>query len=424
LTTRVLLGLLLGLAAGAVVAATRHPALLALLSGVEPVGTLWLNALRMTVIPLVMSLLVSGLASASEAAAAGRVGRRTLLVFAVMLGAAAAFTAVVTPLLLAWFPIDRATAAAFRSTLPAAEGAPAAVLDFSAWITSWVPANPIEAAAAGAMLPLVVFSVILGLAVTRLSAAPREQLLSLVRAVRDAMMVIVGWVLELAPIGVFALVLPLGAGAGVGALGALGYYVVLLSALSVLVTLALYPATALLAGVSVRKFARAVAPAQVVAFSTRSSLATLPAMLDSAQVRLGLPPAISGLVLPLAVSLMRITTPLKNLAAAIFAAALLGVDLSPAQLAAGTVVSVITSLGSIGLPGQAAFIGTITPIFLVMGVPLEILGLLLAVETIPDSFGTAGNVTADVAATAMIARGDTALEDILATIPEGAPAGS
>ncbi|CAN5560472.1 dicarboxylate/amino acid:cation symporter [soil metagenome] len=414
---RVLLGLALGLAAGAAVAATQRPTLLALVLVVEPIGTLWLNALRMTVVPLVVSLLVTGIAAASAAAAAGRVGGRTLLVIATFLAGAGIFSAIVTPLTLASLPIAPGTAAALRASIGSVPETPAGVPGFGEWITGIVPANPIQAAAEGAMLPLVVFSLLLGLAATRLAPERRELLLGFFRALGETMMVIVHWVLQLAPLGVFALVFPVGAGAGLAAVGALGHYVILLSGLSVIATLLLYPVTVALTGIPVGQFARALAPAQAVAFSTRSSLASLPAMLESAQTRLGLSPAISGLVLPLAVSLMRITSPITNLAAGIFAAALFGMVLSPGQIAAGAAVAVLTSLGAVGLPGQVSSIAARLPIFITLGVPLEILGIMLAVEVIPDTFMTVGNVTADVAATAIVATRSRPLEGGIAAEP-------
>lgn len=404
LTLRVLVGLVLGLAAGALVGAVDHPALLALVPVVEPLGALWLNALRMTVVPLVVSLLVTGVAEASAAARAGRVGGRTLLVIASLLTAAGLFSAIATPLLLAWFPIAAGTEAALQATLGRGVERAPTVPGFAEWITDLVPANPIEAAAAGAILPLVVFSLLLGLAAARLAPERRTSLLGFFSALGEAMMVIVHWVLLLAPIGVFALVFPISAGASLATLGALGHYVLLLSSLCVIATFLLYPVAAVFGGVPPRRFANAAAPAQAIAFSTRSSLASLPVMLESAAERLGLPVSISGLVLPLAVSLMRITSPIVNLASAVFAAALFGMDLTPVQIATGAAVAVVTSLGAVGLPGQVNFFAMKVPIFLSMGVPLEVLGLMLAVEVIPDTFMTVGNVTGDLAATAIVAR--------------------
>jgi proton glutamate symport protein len=209
----------------------------------------------------------------------------------------------------------------------------------------------------------------------------------------------VHWVLLLAPIGVFALAIVVGAKAGFGAAGALGHYILLLSGVCIAVGLLSY-LIALLAGVSLISFARAVAPAQAVAFSTQSSIASLPAMVEGTQ-QLGIPEHIRALVLPLAVSLFRISSPAANLSVAIYCAHVYGVHLNPAVLIAGIAVAAVISLASVGLPGQITFFTTTGPICLVMGVPLDLLPILLAVETIPDIFRTVANVTADVAVTCL-----------------------
>jgi Na+/H+-dicarboxylate symporter len=312
LTTRVLLGLALGLGGGIVGAATGQTALLALVPVVEPLGTLWLNGLRMTIVPLVFSLLVIGVGAMSDAAAAGRVGGRSLGLIAGFLAAGALLGALGAVALLAWLPIAPDTAAALRTGVGEAAEQTLSAPALEQWITGLVPVNPIQAAAEGAMLPLVVFALVFGFALTRLAAEARERLLGFFRALAEAMMVIVHWVLYLAPIGIFALVYPVGFSAGIEVVGALGYYVLLVSGLCLVVTLALYPATALGTGIPMRRFAAAAAPAQAVAFSTRSSLAALPVMIESAEARLGLPPALAALVLPLAVALMRITAPLPS----------------------------------------------------------------------------------------------------------------
>src|SRR5690606_22689290 len=140
-------------------------------------------------------------------------------------------------------------------------------------------------------------------------------------------------------------------------------------------------------------------PVQAVAASTQSSLATLPAMLDSAQNRLSIPARVSGLVLPMAVSLFRITSPIQYVATACFIAWALGMELGLAQLATGAAISVLVSMGSVGLPGQAIFIATNLPVTQAMGLPIAPLPVLMAVDAIPDVLATVGNVTADMAAT-------------------------
>jgi Na+/H+-dicarboxylate symporter len=356
----------------------------------------------MTIVPLVVSLLVTGVAAAHVAATTGRLGGRTLVTIVAMLVASGAFGAIAIPAALAWIPIDAEATAALAGALRGGEAPAGHVPAFGEWITGLVPPNALAAAVDGAMLPLVVFSILLGLATTRLADEPRRMLLGLFAGLRDAMMVIVQWVLILAPVGVFALVLPLAAAAGLAVVGALGYYVILISAACVVATLALYPVVAAFSRVPVSRFARAVLHPQTVAFGTRSSLATLPAMIETAEGPLRVPPAVAGVVLPLTVSLMRFTTPVKDLGAALFAAWVVGVELTPATVAAGAAVVVLTSLGGVGLPGQAVLVAQFTPVFLAVGAPLELLGPLLAVEVVPDAFGTVGNVTGDLAATAIV----------------------
>jgi Na+/H+-dicarboxylate symporter len=151
------------------------------------------------------------------------------------------------------------------------------------------------------------------------------------------------------------------------------------------------------------EFTRAVGPAHAVAISTQSSLASLPAMLRGSE-KLGVPVAASGVTLPLAVALFRATGPAMNLAVAIYVAHWFRIELSPMQMAAGVAVAATTTLGSISLPGSISFISAIGPICIAMGVPLEPLVILLAVETLPDIVRTTGNVAMDVATTASVAR--------------------
>ncbi|MGI8927409.1 MAG: dicarboxylate/amino acid:cation symporter [Tepidiformaceae bacterium] len=403
-TLRVLVGLVSGLATGAALAAAERPSLSGLVAAVEPVGTLWLSALRMTVIPLVVSLLITGVASTTDTSSTGRMGARALFLIVVFLTAAALFSALVTPALLAWWPIEPATASALRAGAGGVNASLPAVPRFSEWVTNIVPTNPFQAAAEGAMLPLVVFALFFGFAATRIPLALRERLLGFFQAVGETMLVIVKWVLWAAPVGVFALALGVGLRAGIASAGALVHYVVLLSALSLLITVGLYPLAVIGGRFPLGLFARAAAPAQVVAFTTQSSLASLPAMIEGAQRHMGLPARITGLVLPLAVSVFRITSPPVNLATGLFVASLYNLYLTPAQIAAGAVVAVVTSVGIAGLPGQTNFFATVLPICLTLGVPIEVLPLLLAVDVIPDIFKTVGNVTADLTVTGIVAR--------------------
>ena len=399
-TARVMTGLLAGIVIG-ILLAWSDPALASRIAGiVEPFGKLWLNALQMTVVPLVFALVVVGINQASDAAHSGRVARQAIVSFVILLTAAAAMTAVLAPLALSMLQPDPAVAAALRGH---AEDIAKPSGGWADALIALVPSNAIAAAAASAMLPLVTFALFFGFALTRIDAAPRAQVVGFFKAISDAMIVIVHWVLWAAPIGIFALVLALTARAGLGMLQALGIYIRLECALYVLAVLLLIVVAVTVGKRRFRHFMAGLVPVQAVAASTQSSLATLPAMLDSAQNRLGIPARVSGLVLPMAVSLFRITSPIQYLATACFIAWALGVDLSATQLATGVALSVLVSMGSVGLPGQAIFLATNLPVTSAMGLPIAPLPVLMAVDAIPDVLATVGNVTGDMTATAVVA---------------------
>ncbi|HEY4146719.1 dicarboxylate/amino acid:cation symporter [Pinirhizobacter sp.] len=401
-TARVLAGLAAGAVIGLLLAAW-HPAVALEVANVaQPVGKLWLNALQMTVVPLVLALVVIGVNTATDAAASGRIARRAIVVFIVLLTLGALFTALAAPWVFSLFPHNPALAAALdhAAALPAAQTAPVGWIDA---LVAIVPNNAVNAAARSAMLPLVVFALFLGFALTQISPARRGMLVEFFQAIADAMIVIVRWVLWAAPLGVFALILSVCARAGLGMLSALGVYVLTECLMYVSVTLMMLPVAVIFGGERVRRFAAALLPAQVVAVSTQSSLASLPAMLESTDQKLGYPAPVTALVLPMAVSLFRLTSPVQYVTSAAFIAWAYGIDLSAATLITGALLAVVISLGSVGLPGAVTFIATNLPVAQAMGVPLSPLGLMLAVDTLPDTLATLGNVTADLTAASVVA---------------------
>lgn len=365
----------------------------------RPVGTLWLRALQMTIIPLVAALLVLGivqLASAAKASAAAR--RMLLLVFGVLV-AGGVITAALLPWLLTMVPVPESASAFLAETPQEAQQVP----ELSDFLASLVAPNIVAAAAETAMLPLTIFFALFAVAITQLPEKQSETLLNFFHALANAMLQIIGWVLWLAPIGVFALALGVAARAGGGAFAALGHYILVVSAMGGFVLIGAYILACVLGGVSPWRFAKAVLSAQAVAVSTQSSLASLPAMLDSSG-RLGLRQSTSEFVLPLAVAIFRATSPAMNLAVAIYVAHLSGVEISPTLLAAGIGVAIIISIGSVSLPGSISFVVSIGPIAIAMGVPVEPLALLVAVEMLPDIMRTLGNVTMNVAVTSAVDR--------------------
>ncbi len=402
-SVRVLLALLAGAVVGLSLAAWNADTALRVAEFAQPIGKLWLNALQMTVVPLVAALVVVGINGAADAAASGRNARMAMASFAVLLAVCGTFAAIAAPALLSLVPRDDALVSAFRAAIQAPEVLPQAP-SFGLWITSVIPSNAIAAAAASAMLPLVVFSMFFGFALTRLEPERREHMLDLVRTIGDAMIVVVRWVLWAAPVGVFALVLAVCAHVGLGVLTALGYYIALQCVLYVAITLLMYVVAVIVAGERLPRFAAALLPVQAIAASTQSSLASLPVMIDSARNRLGYPLAVTSLVLPMAVSLFRIASPTQYLSVVVFIAWMYGAALDPAQLAIAVGLSIVISMGSVGLPGQVSFMTNNLPVTQAMGLPIEPLGVLLAVDTLPDAFATVANTTADVTATAVVAR--------------------
>ncbi|MEO8671917.1 MAG: cation:dicarboxylase symporter family transporter [Tahibacter sp.] len=417
ITTRILLGLLLGALAGLLLAWFDAGLALRAASIAQPVGRLWLSALQMTVVPLVLALVIVGVSAANDAAASGRTARRAILVFAVLLCAGAAFAAIVAPLLLSFLPRDPALIASLRAALPST-AASTVTVGFADWFSSIIPSNAIAAAAQSAMLPLVVFALFFGFALTRIDPPRRAPMIEFFQTIADTMIVIVRWVLWAAPLGVFALVLAVCAKAGSGVLSALAWYIAMQCTIYIAITLLLYPVAVVFGGERLRRFALGILPAQIVAASTQSSLASLPAMVDSARDRLGHPRAVSALVLPMAVSLFRITSPVQYIGSAAFVAWIYGIDVSVAHLAVAAALAVVISLGSVGLPGQVSFMATTMPVTSAMGLPLEALPLLLAVDTIPDVFATIGNVSADLTASSLVARGDVISESPQSRVTE------
>ena len=272
------------------------------------------------------------------------------------------------------------------------------------WLVDLVPTNPIKAAADGAMLPLIVFTLLFALAASRLAASQREPLVAFFRAVADASLVLVRWVLAFAPVGVFALALPLATRLGAAAAGAVASYVAITAvATTAFMVLVLYPAAALFGGVSLDRFARAALPAQAVAFSSRSSLAALPAMIETSRARLALPESVTTFFLPLAASTFRVGGAVGQTIGALFIARLYGVTLDAGAIAAVVATVVVMTFGIPGVPGGS--IVAMVPVLLSAGVPVEGVGILIGVDTIPDMFRTTTNVTGDLVAATIVGRG-------------------
>jgi proton glutamate symport protein len=407
LTVRVLIGLVAGLVVGFVINAS--PDLRVALPWIEPAGSIFINAIRMTVVPLVVASLVVGVAGAPDARAIGRVGWRALVLFIVIVLVGAVFGAVIAQPILTRM-IDPASTVALRAGASelagAAQEGAQRLPTFVQWLIDLVPSNPIRAAADGAMLPLIVFSLLFGVALLRLDVERRRPIISFFEGVAEAMLVLVRWVLVLAPIGVFALAVPLAARMGLAAAGALIGFVILVSSVSVaFMALVLYPSASIVGRVPLGAFARAIAPAQAVAFSSRSSLAALPAMIEAAETRLHFPPEISRFLLPLSASVFRAGSGVGLTVSVLFVARLYGVDLTLTQTVTVIATVLLTSFSVPGIPNGSII--AMVPVLVAAGIPVEGIGILLSIDTIPDMFRTTTNVTGHMTAAAILARSRT-----------------
>ena len=329
-TSRVLLALVLGLLVGAAIAALDVPALRTAAAVIEPIGTIWVRALQMTLIPLVLSLLITGIVSTVDTGATGRLGVAALGVFLALLVGTALVTSLVGTPLVSRIPIDPETTAMMRATADSSILATARQLPtFSEMLVSVVPANPVRAAVDGAMLPLVTFAILFGLALSRVAVERRDAVAGIFRAIADAMTVIVGWLITVAPVGVFALAVTLAVRTGLAAARALALYIALVTGVIVLVTVLLYAVAVIAGRQPLARFARALVPPQAIALSARSSLAALPAMVEAANTRLALPARVTSFVLPLAVTTLRLSTPIMWGVSIPFLARLYGIRRRP-----------------------------------------------------------------------------------------------
>ena len=391
--------LTVGLAIGIGISVTGSASAVRVVGWLEPLGTMWVNAIRMTVIPLIVASLIVAV-SGTAPGTVGRLGTRAFLVFFLLLATMAAITAVIAPEIFASLVIDPVAAQSIRAGVAPVQRPE--LPGFTSWLVSLIPTNPIKAAAEGAMLPLVVFTLGLGLALGRLSAERRAPIVDFFRGIAEAMTLLVRWILSLAPFGVFVLALVLATKLGTSVVGAVGFYVAVHSGLLLLSVVLLYAAVALFSRVSLRQFARAALPAQLVAMTTRSSMAALPALLTSAEQTLGLPRAMTSFALPLATSTFRFNQAVTWVVVALFSAKLYAVDLAAAQIATIAMTSVLMSFSVPGIPSASLFV--IAPFLASVGIPPESIGVLIAIDLLPDVFKTLANVTGHLAAVTLLAR--------------------
>jgi proton glutamate symport protein len=394
---RVFMGLLFGAFLGYVCRRSPFPLLHHVPTLIEPFARLFINAIRVCVIPLVTTSLIAGCAS-TNSAKLGRLAGRSLTIILLYLVASAVFAgAVAFPL----FPylshvIGHGSLGTTAFSIPTV-----AAPTFGSFFEDLLPANIFKAAEDGALLPLVLFSVALGIAISHLPDSERVLLTRFFRALADGFTILIGGILRTAPIGVFCLSVGLAASVGVGGASFLVGYVVAMCFISgSFILVILYPSIAIFSSLSIPAFIRASAPAQTIAFTSRSSLAALPATYKAARESLCLPDDVSAFFFPFAASIFHVGGCIEQMVGLCALAGFYGVSLSSAQFAVLTLNAIAVSMTAPGIPGGAIIV--MAPMLASAGIPLEGMAMLLAVDTLPDMFRTTATVSCWVGAASLL----------------------
>lgn len=396
LTTKILLGLILGIIVGMLLQGAPNIAD----TYIKPFGTLFLNLIRMIIVPLVFSSLVVGAASIGDPKALGRIGGKTLgyylitTAFAVLIGLLLA--TILQPGAGLTIPVDAAQEAA-------------EVPSITNTILNMVPANPLRGLVDGNILQVIVFALFLGIASTSLPENISKPFISFFNSLAEIMYKITAFVMLLAPIGVFALIVPVVASYGLDVLKPLSMVIFAVYIGCVIHAVLVYStAVKVLAKMSPIRFFKGIAPAAVTAFSTSSSAGTLPVTIRSSRDNLGVSEKIASFVLPLGATINMDGTALYQGVCALFLAQVYGIDLSIGQMVTIIITATLGSIGTAGVPG-AGFI-MLTLVLQSVGLPLEGLVLIAGIDRILDMARTSVNVIGDASCAVVVAASENELD--------------
>lgn len=409
LHTKILIGLLAGAVAGILSRTTGATWLGSSLIAIEPIGTIFINLIMMVVVPLVVGSLFVAMASLGDGRKLAKLGGRTLTYFlaTTMTGAVIGLSIalVVRPGAGLDPSIRDALAAQFEGNASRAAAAANSAPGIIQLLLSMVPQNPFGAAARMELLPLVVCTVIFGAAASQVAEERRQVIVRFFQGLNDTCMVVIAWVMRLAPVAVFALIGATVARFGIDLLRHLIVYcLTVLAGLSLqMVVLAIL--LVLLARMRVVDFYRGVAKALLVAFSTSSSSATLPVSIQVAKENLGVPAEIAGFVLPLGTTLNLNGAAVYKGATAVFIAHVYGLTLGPAGYLTVVVSATLAAITGVGVPGSSL----VTTLIVLNAIGLGShavsgIALVLGVDRLLDMFRTTVNVTSSLTCAAYVAR--------------------
>jgi Na+/H+-dicarboxylate symporter len=370
-------------------------------------GKLFLNALKMLIVPLILSSIITGVAGVGESGAMGRLGGKTLLyymttsLFAILVGLT--LVNIISPGIVDGEPASSIIPMSEDVDTVAERVEGRGVGDVVDIFLRMVPTNIVAAAAQGQMLGLIFFSLLFGYFMTRIEGQPAQVLKDFWQGMYEVMMKITEWVMLFAPIGVFALVAKVVASTGFAAFEPLlAFFLTVLAALAVHFLIVLPMLLTLVGRVNPWRHYRAMAPALLTSFSTASSSATLPITMECVNRNAGVSTRTTSFVLPLGATVNMDGTALYECVAAMFIAQAFGLQLGFAEQFTVVIIALLTSIGVAGIP--AASLVAITIILGAIGLPLEAVGLILAVDRVLDMCRTSVNIFSDSCGAVIIGR--------------------
>jgi dicarboxylate/amino acid:cation (Na+ or H+) symporter, DAACS family len=373
-----------------------------------PLGQAWLRFLLMTVVPIVLASITLGVAGIGDIRKVGRLGGRTMGYFGLSTLISAAIGLTLVNVLQPGGGVEQATQEALMATYGAQASGMTAGGAGGFGVSTFVniiPTNPVGAAANMDMLALIFFSLVFGAALTVLPAKTAQPVVDVLQGIGDAVIEIIGWAMALAPYGVFFLIFQMTSRFGFGLLVQLGMYVlVVVLGLLLHATVGISALVKIFARVNPMRFWKGAQDVIITAFSTSSSMATLPTNIATAENEFGVSPKIAGFVLPLGATMNMNGTALFEGVTVLFLAQVFGVDLNLGMQIVVIVLSVLTAIGAAGVPG-----GSLPLMMVVMGtvgVPPEGIAIILGVDRVLDMCRTTLNVSGDLSATLYIDRVD------------------
>jgi len=405
--------ILLGLAAGAVLGVTSNlafglpPALATFITNVtEPIGNIWLNALIMVVIPLVVSTLALGVAGLGSLGRVGKIGGITLLTFVLLMTTAGTLGLLLVNTVRPGSRLDPGIRAGLMETYKGQSQQAMGIAQSGVSIdllVSVVPRNPVRAAADFNMLAIIFFSLMFGVALTRIPPERARPMLSFLESLADISIAIIGMVMAVAPYAVTCLIFSVTARFGFDLLVSLASYVVTVIAGLALFAAIVYPLVlAFVARIHPAEFFRKARIVMVTAFSTSSSNATLPTTLRVAEMELGIPNEVAAFVVPLGATINMNGTALFEGVTVLFVAQVFGVPLPLSQQIVVVLMSVVVAVGTAGVPGGS--IPLLMIVLAMVGAPMEGIAIVIGVDRILDMCRTTVNVTGDLVTATVVNR--------------------